>query len=94
MNLKKLDRRMNGYGNFLYVVDYMYRPGGLRNFVEVRKWCTDTFGPSVELDIWEDFDDLKNPKWSWERGEFGKSYRCRIFIADEKTASLFSLRWS
>lgn len=94
ITLTKLDKRMKGYGHFIYVADYSYKKDGTLSFLEVRRWCTQQFGESVELDAWEDYPALRNPKWSWERGEFNRNYRCRIFLATEKEAEWFSLRWS
>jgi len=94
MLLDKIDRRMKGYGDFVYVVDYRYGKGKDHKFLEVRRWCTETFGPRVELDAWIEYPDLRNQLWSWERGIFVKSYRCRIFLRDDKAASIFSLKWS
>ena len=85
---------MNGYGNFIYMADYAYVKNGPKDFAQARQWCTDTFGSTVELDIWERFEELRNAKWSWERGDFNKSHRCRIFIADQQTANWFILRFS
>lgn len=85
---------MNGYGNFLYVVDFSFGAGVLPLFVETRRWCREQFGDSVELDVWEQYPNLRNLKWAWERGTFNKMYRCRIFFATEKEAEWFTLRWS
>lgn len=86
---------MNGYGDFLYAADYAYQKNGDKEFLDARQWCTETFGPSLEIDLWQTYgtDLLKNPKWSWERGDFAKTYRCRIFIADQQTANWFTLRF-
>ena len=94
IDLIKIDRRMKGYDNFKYVVDYRYGKTNDYSFLQVRRWCTETFGPSVELDAWEEYPDLRNQFWSWERGTYVKSYRCRIFLKDDKAASIFSLKWS
>ena len=94
IELITIDRRMKGYGKFKFVVDYRYGKANDYSFLQVRKWCAETFGPSVELDAWEEYPDLRNQYWSWERGMFVKSYRCRIFLKDDKAASMFSLRWS
>lgn len=93
MVLKKVDRRMNGYGRFILMADYAYIKEGDRNFALARQWCTESFGPTVELEIWSKYTDLQNPKWSWERGDFNKSHRCRIYLADQQTANWFSLKF-
>lgn len=94
MKFKKLDRRMNGYGDFTYGIDLWADTG--RQFNEVREWCWQTFGPSCELDIWNDLDrpgDVRNEKWSWDRGQYNKSFRCMIYLKDEQEANWFKLRF-
>jgi hypothetical protein len=93
MNLKKLDKRMTGYGTFLYSVDFSYRHETL-SFAEVRKWCIDTWGNSVEIDIWHNYPTLRNPAWSWERHQSAREYTCRIFLVSEGEAAWFKLRWA
>lgn len=94
MKLKKLDKRMTGFGLFTHVADFTYGKEDRRKFVEARNWCQEQWGNTCEIDLWQSFNDLQNPAWSWERGEFNKSYRCRIFLATEKEAQWFSLKWS
>ena len=84
---------MNGHGKFILMADYAYTKDCDLNFALARQWCTDSFGPTVELEIWIKYPELQNPKWSWERGEFNKSYRCRIYLADQQTANWFSLKY-
>jgi hypothetical protein len=74
---------MNGYGKFILIADYAYIAGGDRSFAVARQWCTESFGHTVELEIWSKYAELQNPKWSWERGDFNKSHRCRIYLADQ-----------
>jgi hypothetical protein len=96
MKFKKLDRRMNGYGDFTYGIDFTSRELAGPAFDEVRQWCWESFGPSTELDIWEVRDrpeDTRNDKWAWDRGQYNKSWRCIIYLATEKEANWFKLRW-
>lgn len=94
MKLKKLDKRMTGYGDFVYSVDFPVNRGKvLMDFFEVREWCFEQWGRSAEIDIWQKFPQIQNPAWAWERGEFNKTYRCRIFLASDKEAHWFTLRW-
>lgn len=95
MKFKKLDRRMNGHGDFKYGVDFAWSTGSPA-FDEVRQWCWETFGASTELDIWHERDrptDNRNPKWAWDRGQFNKSWRCIIYLKDDQEANWFKLRW-
>lgn len=94
MKLTKLDGRMNGYGSFTHYIDF--RSVSKRQFIEMRQWCSDTFGPTVELDIWENYEgehELANPRWTWQRDHFSHSERRRIFFATEADASVFAMKW-
>jgi hypothetical protein len=93
MKMKKLDKRMTGYGLFTHVADFTYGKEDRLKFVEARNWCQEQWGNSCEIDLWESYHILRNPAWCWERGEFNKSYRCRIFLASEKETQWFHLKW-
>ena len=96
MKFKKLDRRMNGNGDFTYGVDFTYNPRSGPRFDHVRQWCWETFGPSVEYDIWENLDlpgETRNDKWAWDRGIYNKTSRCIIYLKSDQEASWFKLRW-
>jgi hypothetical protein len=93
MKLKKLDKRMTGYGIFMYSVDFSTHDD-THAFAEVRSWCIEQWGNSVEVDIWQRFRPLRNPAWSWERNHGEKKYVCRIFLAGETEVSWFTLRWA
>lgn len=82
---------MNGYGNFKYGVNFY----GTRDiaFDDVRLWCWETFGASTELDIWEDREGRRNPRWAWDRGQYNKNFRCMIYLSTDAEASLFTLKW-
>ena len=93
MKIKLLDKRMNGYGKFKYGVDFTYNWKGTR-FDHARTWCWENYGASVELDIWEDLpENERNPLWAWDRGQYNKSFRCMIYLATDKEANWFRLRW-
>lgn len=86
MRLKKLDRRMNGYGDFKYSTKFRRLSQG-DLFFEVRNWCWETWGPSCELEFW---DVNKNPAWAWAMTEF----EIKIYLTGDKEASWFTLKWS
>ena len=93
MKIKKLDKRMTGYGDFTHCADFTLHKDDRKKFAEARRWCVEQWGESVEYDLWESYEEFRNPAWSWERGEYNKSYRCRLFLASEKEAQWFSLKW-
>ena len=86
MKLKKIDRRMNGYGMFKYCVNFNYVT--LQNFCDIRKWCSEQWGPSDDLEF---IEKIKNPNmaWCWVNDQ----YTMRIYIATDKEAQWFILKW-
>jgi hypothetical protein len=86
MKLKKIDRRMNGYGMFKYCVNFNYVT--LQNFCDIRKWCSEQWGPSDDLEF---IEKIKNPNmaWCWVNDQ----YTMRIYIATDKEAQWFLLKW-
>lgn len=85
MKLKKIDRRMNGFGDFQYKVGYL-RYHDRYKFIEIRNWCWEQWGPSCEYEFWK--LDI-NPSWCWiiDRNEL------RILLASTKEAQWYSLKW-
>lgn len=86
MKLKKLDARMNGYGDFKYVAKFRKR-ADKSNFIDIRNWCWETWGPSCELEFW---NESTNPAWAWAVTEF----EMKIYVDSDKEASWFALKWS
>lgn len=86
MKLKKLDRRMNGFGNFTHFVDF--RKAERKQFLEIRNWCWEQWGPSAELEHWDKIED-GNPAWAWDNRE----YDMRIYLAEQQQVSWYILRW-
>ena len=82
----KLDRRHTGYGDFKYSITF--RGSETDKFCDIRNWCWEQWGPSVEID-----NRIKlinpNPKWSWISDE----YRLRIYIATDKEFQWYILKW-
>lgn len=86
MKIKKLDRRMNGFGKFEYKVEYS-RYNEHRKFVDARNWCWDQWGPSCELEFW---NSNINPAWCW----IVDNRQIKILLASTKETQWFSLKWS
>ncbi len=95
--IKKTDKRHTGHGVFDYVADVRVPGLGRRSeavldFIEVRKWCWETFGPSCEREHWLDLQKFKQPvneRWCWHT-DFGNF---KIYIRTEKEANWFRLKW-
>ncbi len=90
MKLTKIDRRMNGYGKFKYLVKFSIYGQSLEKFIDIRNWCWDQWGPSCELDFYGKENLEKNPAWCWAVHEF----ECKIYLTGEPEASWFLLKWS
>lgn len=85
MKLKKLDRRMNGYGDFKYKITYRKRTERLK-FIEARNWCWEQWGPSSEYEFW---DQSVNPAWCWIVDE----WETKILLASDKEGQWYTLKW-
>jgi hypothetical protein len=86
----KLDGRHKGKRIFDYRVelfgDWDQRA---QEFVEVREWCWDTFGPSTELDL-----NFHNPKsWAWDISESGSTRRSYYIYLRDECLTHFTLKW-
>jgi len=91
MRIKKLDKRMTGYGEFKYGVDFGWNWQGAR-FDLVRQWCWETLGPSVEVDIWRELvtiNEPRNARWAWARDQ----YRTIIYLKSDAERNWFIMRW-
>ena len=106
IELRKTDKRFTGSDIFTRVVDIKrprsigiaigapdFRTEKIKVFQEVRDWCITTWGMSCER---EHYLTLRakghpvNPHWCWHT-EFSET---KIYIATEKDANWFLLRWA
>jgi len=73
--IKKLDRRMNGFGkaNFTHCIT----PTWANTFHEYRIWLWETYGPSIELADWAGIEN-QSEEWAWHT-EYG--YR-RLYLSN------------
>ena len=85
MRRMKLDRRMNGYGDFKYTVRFTFSER--EKFCEIREWCWEQWGASREFNLW---DATKNPAWCWTMDQ----YRIQIYFASEGEYQWFLLKWT
>lgn len=95
----KLDARFAGYQQFKYAVESVSNfktgvpLGYLENIEEVfewRKWCWETFGPSLERE-WATHGKFRDYeyKWCWFTGPRD----CKIYLKSDVELSWFKLRW-
>lgn len=94
--IQKLDRRHTGYGTFTHFVtpkNYFLLLEKI-HFLEVRKWCWDTFGPGAErewtVELHQTPTTLPQNKyaWAWHTQDQHK----RIYFTEEAYV-IFALKW-
>lgn len=68
MTLVKLNRNYKGYGVFTHRVEfYGSRDHRVRQWIGVRNWLWQNFGPSAEQELARpEFFDGAQPKWAWD----------------------------
>lgn len=101
----KTDKRYSGHEYFGYVVNIQLdrvpvigatnrRVEKIKKLHEVREWCIQTWGMSSEREHWMMLKTagytVPNEHWCWHT-EF---YDNKIYLATEKDANWFKLRWS
>ena len=108
----KLDQRYKGAGKFKWAInfDHIQTDSGLvasmdvlipteKDFVLVRNWCWEVFGPSQEIDYFEcatPKEMCPNGKWSWFRSHnrahtFGETM---IYLENDNQLTMFKLKWA
>lgn len=101
--ITKLNKRNTWYQHFSHRVELKrhYNDHKLyehtTNFIMLRQWCWDNFGPSVETMYWEqlqvtDQAHLANNKWAWYVNTHD-GYRTFLYFADETALFFFKLNW-
>lgn len=81
----------------------------MKDFIRLREWCTETWGPSTELDVWlaqrkanieyqigksSDSHHMANQHWSYSLDTSSHSKtEFRIFLAQPEDVAFFKLRW-
>lgn len=99
IQLTTLDGRYLGHEVFNYSITLRYNVDSETDFVKVREWCWNVFGPSREIDLCLDpryNQALGDPRWSWHspRTSYMNSRpRPRIYLATDREAAEFLLRW-
>lgn len=81
MKMTRLDRRHTGHDCFDYQIHL-----DVEQFVQVRNWCWETFGPSYELNIVKSNDP---PAWCWRSVGYNA-----IYLRGDEQATLFQLKWA
>lgn len=95
IKLKKMDNRYNGSSHFIMLADGFgskWNPESIRHYHEVRDWCMESFGRSVDIDYYSVIKELEESLLS-TRWAYSDSNR-RIFLNNDKDIMLFKLRWT
>ena len=100
----KLDRRYNGANHFRWAVDpgpvaltlNRYASAKNTDFIRLRIWCWEQWGPSAELSCATSMRELNQGeqlKWAWDSEDI-KNHVRRIFLKGDEELSFFILAWS
>lgn len=91
LKLTKLDGRFTGTENFKYRVS-VGGPRDLRiiKFLELRQWCTETWGPGMEREF---ANIVKCAHWGWHTGRDILYDEIFIYLVGDDEASFFKLKW-
>jgi len=90
MKIKKLTKQYSGGGHFKHIAEFIIKESA--EFVAVRRWCWEQWGPSCERDFWYRLPpEDKNPKWCWMSDDHG---RIRINMLSDAETSWLSLKWA
>lgn len=95
----KLDGRYTGYPVFKYSMEILgpydvKRFERIEMFNEMRDWCEETWGKSIERDDYLLLIDFPtkmqlNPAWCWHN----RDYQLKIFLRDKEERTWAELRW-
>ena len=103
--VEKLNKRYNGSKWFQYRLKieplgnhYEIYPERASNFLLIRNWCWETWGPSSELEMYGVASDksLRSDHWAWRYINYGSragALESFIYIAGEKELSLLTLKF-
>lgn len=98
-HVSKLDSRFTG-AQWFYCRAQLMSHGGedkIFNYVTLRNWCWETFGPSCEVDLVRRILNHKDvtvdfaPKWAWKRDDSANAYY--IYLT-ETAYTAFTLKWA
>lgn len=93
----KMDARYTGYPSFKYMVEVisLHKAPKIKAFNEIRDWCIETWGMSVEREQYLYMEDMDpegiklNPAWCWHT----EDHKMNIYLRDEAEKMWTELRW-
>lgn len=97
-SIVKLDKRHSGNQLFNYRIEFNgdYRSRH-ENYCLIRQWCWNTFGPSLERDLYlkystSVFGNIMEPVWCFHY-DHGFD-RALVYLKGDKETTLLLLKWS
>ena len=104
VKIRKTSANYKGYEYFSHVanIDGYYKTEDKIYFCSIRDWCTEQWGPSIELELYHEikllsgFDIMTmtkyplNSHWAWKTS-FND---LKIYLCTETEAAWFKLKWT
>ena len=87
ITIASLDGRHRGYPEFSHRA-LIEGPNRFKDFVQIRRWCWETWGPSCERDFTFYESDVK---WAWHVDAFAND-KCYIYLNNTELTH-FTLKW-
>ena len=87
----KLNRTMSGHRLFTHRLELSYSE--YEAFAKIIAWCTQTWGESLPLDVYEKCVNRQNPHWAWERNDSKNSSVSRFYFKTADEMSVATLVW-
>jgi hypothetical protein len=93
MKFYKQDARHNHHQLFPYAVSFHFSTEGRTQFLDLRQWCWNTWGPGIETWLHQPFwhSEITDHSWGWLSDQ--KSYRLRILFKSPEQFTLAKLKW-
>lgn len=91
--VRALDRRFSHHDDFLYRIELSNGASyeKAQEFNEMRHWFTNTFGPSVERELYWNFEKLERNVWAWHTDCKADYF---LYLKSNKELALWKLRWT
>ena len=96
------DGRFKAYNHFKFFAEpwnshvlSVHNIERISQFFEVRNWCVDTWGPSLEFEVWKFFNRTGkqvNPHWCFDVNTTNQPM-LRIYFRSNAEYALFKLKW-
>ncbi len=85
-------RKINSNNRLYGFMTYQVVVNSFETFVKIRSWCFQTFGESLEYQLYvNNIKHLRNqiPVWSWDSGENGRRHKRHIYFQSDNELNLF-----